>query len=658
MTEAPARGALRSTLTSSVNVAHHDPPELDRNGSARIAPVRMRRRTWSRWSVLVVVVGALLLPFAAPASARPAPQRLGAASLTTVVLPAPVPAEASAAFLTLAMTDATGPGYITADRCSSLSGGPQVRANGNYARGSPVSNVAVVRLDSPATFCVVNQTPVNLVADAQGWFGPAGTPGGLAFVSGEPRRVLDTRGTGQRPGSLWITSVHTGASGAAAAVLANISMVDASGAGYVTADRCSTLTAGPQARANGNHPAGGAVSNLSIVPVDSDGRFCIFSLVPVDLVVDVQGELVEPTTGGLPFAVIEPARLVDTRTRSASRPPPGSITRIDTGLGARATAALVNIAMVEALAPGYVTADRCSTMAGGPQARASGNHAMGAAVSNLTVVALDPDGAFCVYAQSPVHLVVDLQGAVGAAGTQHYHPIDPVRALDTRPPGGEPPDPPVTTVPVVPTVPGDPPLPSGTLRTSCTSVVHIGDSTSVGMISTNVIPEAGGRLDAQYRRVGVTDPRMEISGARSIVETLRGQVNARETAARVRVTGYRGCWVFALGTTDTANLALAPGGVSRRERIDRMMTVAAGEPVLWVNTRTTLSRGEWSDPWMQLWNSELRAAQSRWPNLEIYDWSSVALTRWFSSDGVHYTSDGYGWRGILIANALATTFPA
>jgi hypothetical protein len=187
--------------------------------------------------------------------------------------------------------------------------------------------------------------------------------------------------------------------------------------------------------------------------------------------------------------------------------------------------------------------------------------------------------------------------------------------------------------------------------------VHIGDSTSVGMISTSIIPEAPGRLDAQYRRVGVADPRMEISGARSIVEVLRGQVNARDTAARVKATGYRGCWVFALGTTDTANLALAPGGVSRRERIDRMMTVAAGDPVLWVNTRTILTQGEWSNPWMQLWNQELLAAQARWPNLEIYDWSSAALRQWFSGDGVHYTADGYRWRGILIANALAEHYP-
>jgi hypothetical protein len=188
--------------------------------------------------------------------------------------------------------------------------------------------------------------------------------------------------------------------------------------------------------------------------------------------------------------------------------------------------------------------------------------------------------------------------------------------------------------------------------------VHIGDSTSVGMISPSFIPDAAGRLDAQYRRVGVAAPRMEISGARSIVETLRGQVNARDAAAQIRASGYRGCWVFALGTTDTANLALSPGGVSRRERIDRMMMVAAGEPVLWVNARTIVTNGEWSDPWMEVWNHELRAAQSRWPNLKIYDWWSAVQTRWFSGDGIHYTSVGYRWRASLIANALAATYPA
>ena len=615
------------------------------------------RRPRRRW-----LIAAVLAPVSVgvPALAAPGalPSRVPANGLTAVELP--VAEDAAAVLVNIAMTDATSSGYVTADRCDSLEPGPQARSSGNYSAGTIVSNVSVVRAEA-REICIANQAPVNLVVDVQGWFGPP-APGGTALLATPSRRVLDTReGTGVRPGTLWITPVDTGAAPGSRAVLANIATVDATSPGYVTADRCTTLTAGPQQRANGNYSAREVVANLSVVPVDPDGRFCIFTLTPVHLVVDIQGELVDPSTGGLAFTAVDPVRLADTRI-AGGLPAAGSIERVETGLGG-ASAALVNIAMIDGGAPGYVTSGRCSELIAGPQQRADGNHRAGGVVSNLSVVPLDEDGSFCIYRQSPVHLAVDLQGAFGSGGTQLWFPMEPVRVLDTRPPGGEP-TPTIVTTPPTAAPPATappaavPPPPPGTPRTSCRSVVHLGDSTSVGMISASMIPEAAGRLDAQYRRVGVTDPRMEISGARSIVETLRGQVNARDAAAQVRARGYRGCWVFALGTTDTANLALSPGGVSRRERIDRMMTVAAGEPVLWVNTRTIVTRGEWSNPWMQLWNQELRAAQSRWPNLEIYDWASAVQSAWFSGDGIHYTSDGYRWRAILIANALASRYPA
>ena len=44
--------------------------------------------------------------------------------------------------------------------------------------------------------------------------------------------------------------------------------------------------------------------------------------------------------------------------------------------------------------------------------------------------------------------------------------------------------------------------PSGS-RTSCTAVVHIGDSTSVGLMAP--LNDPAERIDAQYARVGVTD---------------------------------------------------------------------------------------------------------------------------------------------------------
>jgi hypothetical protein len=212
--------------------------------------------------------------------------------------------------------------------------------------------------------------------------------------------------------------------------------------------------------------------------------------------------------------------------------------------------------------------------------------------------------------------------------------------------------PPATAPPATP-VPTAPPAP----LTACTSVVHIGDSTSVGLISPNYIADPAQRIDAQYAAVGVTDFRPEISGARSIVERLPGQENADEVAQRERASGFHGCWVLALGTTDAANIAVG-SHVSAAERIDRMMAVIGDEPVLWVDVTTRVANGAWSDPHMQAWNLELVAATLRYPNLHVYDWAAVVQDDWFQRDQIHYTSTGYAERSRLIAEALAAAYPS
>src|SRR5690242_12136406 len=72
-----------------------------------------------------------------------------------------------------------------------------------------------------------------------------------------------------------ITPVASGVPAGATAALANLTMVGGTGAGYVTADRCSALQPGEQRFSNGNFGVRSAVANLSVVPVDADGRFCI-----------------------------------------------------------------------------------------------------------------------------------------------------------------------------------------------------------------------------------------------------------------------------------------------------------------------------------------------------------------------------------------------
>jgi hypothetical protein len=196
----------------------------------------------------------------------------------------------------------------------------------------------------------------------------------------------------------------------------------------------------------------------------------------------------------------------------------------------------------------------------------------------------------------------------------------------------------------------------GQPRTSCRSVAHIGDSTSVDLISSGTLPNPAQQLPAQYSDVGVRHPLIDASGGRSIVETLPGQVNGYNVALNWWNQGYRGCWVFALGTNDAANVSVSdtPG---LRARIDEMMSVAHGEPVLWVNTVTQLSSGPWAEANEQAWDSALVGALASYPNMRILDWAAVAQPGWFLADGIHYNDLGCAERAQAIADGLARAFP-
>jgi hypothetical protein len=206
------------------------------------------------------------------------------------------------------------------------------------------------------------------------------------------------------------------------------------------------------------------------------------------------------------------------------------------------------------------------------------------------------------------------------------------------------------------------PSPVGTastlrLLTSCRSVVHIGDSTSDGLVLPAYQPRARLRIAAQYRRIGVAHFIPEVSGARSIVETWHGFPNGQTVARRLIRRGYHGCWVIALGTNDAADVAVG-SAVGLAARIRLMMSLIGNQPVLWVNVVTLVSGGPYAEYHMRQWNRALLQACPRYPNMRVYDWAAAAKPGWFISDGIHYTPRGYAHRARLIARALATAFPA
>ena len=196
----------------------------------------------------------------------------------------------------------------------------------------------------------------------------------------------------------------------------------------------------------------------------------------------------------------------------------------------------------------------------------------------------------------------------------------------------------------------------GAPRTSCQSVAHVGDSTSVDLISPAFVPNPAERIAARYAQVGVRHLSIDASGGRSIVEELPGQRNGYQVASAWRARGYQGCWVFALGTNDAANVA-AGSTVGMMARIEQMMAVAHGEPVMWVNTRTLLSSGPYASANERAWDKTLVRALAKYPNMRIFDWSGVARPAWIEPDGIHYNSVGCVIRAKAIADALAMAFP-
>ena len=254
---------------------------------------------------------------------------------------------------------------------------------------------------------------------------------------------------------------------------------------------------------------------------------------------------------------------------------------------------------------------------------------------------LNAEGASASGATHTHEVVSGSQLASTAASI--YSPHWPaLRPFDPRPRA--------TTAPTTPVI-ADP----ATLS-SCRSVVHIGDSTSASLISPDYLPDPSQRLEAQYALVGATNQYIEIQGGTSIVETIGGGTNAETVAKQLIAEGYHGCWVLVLGTNDSADVYVG-SHVGYAARIQRMMSVIGNQPVMWVNVKSLVSSGPYSETNMAAWDRALVAACSTYPNMRIYDWASVVQSQWFIRDGIHYSTPGSAQRAHLIAQALAEAFP-
>ncbi len=194
-------------------------------------------------------------------------------------------------------------------------------------------------------------------------------------------------------------------------------------------------------------------------------------------------------------------------------------------------------------------------------------------------------------------------------------------------------------------------------RSACRSVIDVGDSTSEGLTSPEYLPDRANRIEAQFDDVGATVQHYAFSGARSIVETYDGQSNAITVVNAWKRTHYRGCWVLALGTNDAANVYVG-SSVDPFTRIEEMMSAIGNQPVMWVDVKSLRTTGPYSEQNMEEWNEALLRACQDYPNMRVFDWSSVVQDDWFIDDGIHYTTPGYRARAKMIAEALGKAFPS
>lgn len=318
------------------------------------------------------------------------------------VLAVNVPVGNVAVALNVTGVDAAAPGYVTVFPCGR---DRPSTSNLNLNPGEISPNAVIVGVGTNDTVCLFTQQGTHLVVDLNAVF-PLGSP---IVPRMPPDRVLDTRialgHSGPKPPARAVVPVGAGVS-PGDLVIVNVTGVDATADGYVTAFPCEQPL--PTA-SNLNLRAGATTPNLVAVRAGAQGRFCLFTQSGTHLVADVLAVVPASATA---FRGGSPVRYLDTRPGSrvgwgGPKPAAGATPRV--GLPSGTAVVFLNVTGVDATADGYVTAYPC----GNARLTASNLNLVPQRISpNLVVVAAGSENQTCLFTQSGTHFVVDLLATV------------------------------------------------------------------------------------------------------------------------------------------------------------------------------------------------------------------------------------------------------
>ena len=337
--------------------------------------------------------------------------RLRAGRITEIAVAAQDIAAVSANFT---VVDPDGFGYLTAYNCTADR--PEVSTL-TYRPGDVIANQAVVPLEA-GKMCLFSLVSTDVVVDVNGFFHEEANS---LFTPSTPKRLFDSRGTGQRrlgadeEHVLDVAGPGLAAPAGSTSVSLNVTVDQPVGPGFLRVYPCGSKAGGEIS--NVNYTALDSRPNSVVVPVDDGGRICLRSLVATDVIVDYTGYF--SPDAGLDFQPLDPIRLFDSRS---SRPAFNSVTdgkRVGSGqvvelqiagtLGVPddATAVSVNLTATEALAGSFLTAYPCGKR---PATSTVNIFPAQTAAANGAMVKLSDAGQLCVYTLAPVHLLVDING--------------------------------------------------------------------------------------------------------------------------------------------------------------------------------------------------------------------------------------------------------
>jgi hypothetical protein len=272
-----------------------------------------------------------------------------------------------------------------------------------------------------------------------------------AFHAVVPYRVLDSRTAvggwaGTKLGAGETRSLTVAGTGGAngvpitaTAVVLNVTATEGTNGSFVTVFPAGAARAAPS---NLNFAPFETIPNLATTALGAGGALSVFNAVgSVHLIADVVGYFDDGVGPGSLFTGISPTRVLDSRGTTGgwngAKLDAGAqgdlvVRGGETGVPVTATAVVMNVTATEGSAPSFL---RVWPKGAAPPITSNVNFAAGQTIANLVTVQVGAAGSVSLFnAAGATHVVADITGYFDAASGGRFHPIEPVRILESRQP--------------------------------------------------------------------------------------------------------------------------------------------------------------------------------------------------------------------------------